>query len=401
MRIGANPAGVTPGGVASLRSFERRFPIAPKDGFSPSAEFDRSIRRGQPIFMGELDMAHHSRQTYRSQLLWESVGKGVFGGAAGLALSNLSPWGAVAGAMVGVYVAWSQNARTRQGTVDLEVDGVKSKTRWYLKPDHFEVPNEVRQLKALADGYAGDRISAHTGQAASPDPARLAAWKPHRSVLASLGQARRLVADFGQKSHYGYAALNLVEAPLAEQMLAAGQKVYVVNGAEPEDQVHHYRVESRNAMRSVLRLEDRQVIERTFAYKLTPLADPEQLAGVAGAHGLPEGMVGVYSELESLTQTVVRDNQQGQAIVGENFRDIRHQNSSFSRDLSLPRREPVAQVHTVRGLDWRGISMMGGALAGILTGMSVLPGVPTAALAGVVAGGIAGREFGHWLNFRK
>lgn len=401
MRIGANPAGATPGGVASLRSFERRFPIAPQDGFSPSAEFDRSISRGEPIFMGELDRASHSRQAYRSQLIWDSLGKGVFGGAAGLALSNLSPWGAVAGAMVGVYVAWSQTARTRQGTVELEVDGVKSKTRWYLKPDHFEAPNEVRQLKALADGYAGDRIHAHTGQAASPDPTKLAAWKRHRPELARLGQARRLVADFGQKSHYGYRALNLVDAPLAEQMLAAGQKVYLVNGEEPQDQLHHYRVESRNAVHSVLRLEDRQVIERTFNYQLVPLKDPHQLSGVAGAHGLPDDMVGVYAELESLTQTVVRDNQQGQAILGKDFRDIQHQNSSFSRDLSLPRREPVAQVHTVRGLDWRGISMMGGALAGILTGMSVLPGVPTAALGGLVAGGIAGREFGHWLNFRK
>lgn len=319
---------------------------------------------------------------------------GVFGGALGLAMSNISPVGGLVGLGVGTYVAFNKTVRKDSGTVQITLDGETRRTRYYGRPENYvRTPQEVR-AEMIATGELGERIEAFTPLEMNENAPTTFSAKDQKT-LTDLARQKRLVADFRQKSEYGHEVLNLVDSLTAARLIESGKDVYLVDGTS-KDVNHSLEVVASNNRSSVRRHESDSYLERTFDYTLTPL-DRQNLDFETKGQGLPEGFQGIYKNRSSTSLVIGEDNQAGVGVTDQNYSKTSFDYRRVTRDQSIDMgSRDKARVITTASVNVRDVITMVGVAAGMLTGMGLSPGVPTAALVGGVAGGVIGRELG-WL----
>lgn len=377
-------------------SFKRRFPKAPVNGFTRVAKEDQALAEGSTeSYQSSLDRVRELKSSANKDFMISAGGKATFGLLAGLALTDFSPLGGALGAGLGVYIAWNRGPRKDNGQVRIELDGEKRTTSYHLKTTSYEkTPAEVR-TEGMVDGRLGDQIAAYTPSAEEiPEQSPGLELAPHRKTLRQLAKQRKLVAPFGQKSKYGYETLNLVDAHMAGRLMAAERPVYVVAG-ESQDQEHTYKVSASNEHSTTRREISEKYVERTYNYSLKALEGTESLQQLPQGEGLPEGFTGVYENLNSLTQTVGSDEQNGFGWVGKDARKQTFKSRRIQRDAQLELGATnKTGVDRTYSLNVRDLITLAGVAAGMATGMGLSPGVPAAALVGGVLGGVAGREIG-------
>lgn len=319
---------------------------------------------------------------------------GVLGGALGLAMGNMSPVGGLVGLGVGTYIAFNKTVRKDSGTVQVDLDGQTRKTHYFGRPENYvQTPQEVR-AEMIASGQLGERI----GVFAPPEseggaPSSFSAKE--QQALKNLAGEKRLVADFGQKSEYGYEVLNPVDSLTAARLMESGKEVFLVTGSS-KDTKHSLDVVASNNRSTVRKHHSSSYLERTYDYTLTPL-EKEQLETSPQGEGLPEGFHGVYKNHLLTSLVMGEDDQAGMGVTDKDYNKTSFDYRRVTRDQNIDMgSQEKARVITTASVNVRDLVTMVGVLAGMVTGMSVSPGVPTAVLLGGAVGGVAGRELG-WL----
>lgn len=319
---------------------------------------------------------------------------GVLGGALGLAMGNMSPVGGLVGLGLGTYIAFNKTVRKDTGSVQINLDGQSRKTHYYGRPENYvQTPQEAR-AEMIASGRLGERIEVFAPpESVGSAPSSFTAKE--QSALKSLAGEKRLVADFGQKSEYGYEVLNPVDSITAARMMESGKDVFMVSGSS-HDTKHTLDVVASNNRSTVRKHHSSSYVERTYDYTLTPLVK-EQLESSPQGEGLPEGFHGVYKNHQSTSLVMGEDDQAGVGVTDKNYRKTSFDYRRVTRDKNVDMgSQEKARVITTASVNVRDLVTMVGVLAGMVTGMSVSPGVPTAVLLGGAVGGVAGRELG-WL----
>lgn len=370
----------------------------PGPQLSEVARLDQQLAEGNgdSVDLNTTSAAEGKKKAF-SDFKYQALQCCVFGGLLGLAGNNMGALGAALGAGTGLYIAWNKSLRKNSGKVSIELNGEKRTTRYYGKTTAYQkTPQEVR-AEMLADGRLGEQIPAYSPRPSEIPklkiPAELAA---HKETLSELAEEKKLVADFGQKSRYGYETLNFVDATSAAKLIAAGKPVYAVAG-ESQDTKHSYKVVAANVRSTTRRQIHKAYVERDYNYELHPLTGPESFQELPEGEGLPEGFTGVYKEQGSCSQIMATDAQNGFGTVGKNSSRKTFDYSRMTRDgqLDLGSQDSARVIHT-GSVNIRDLVMMTGIAGGMITGMSLFPGVPFAAAAGGAIGGVAGRELG-WL----
>jgi hypothetical protein len=376
-----------------IRSTHRPRPIqgAPREGFTPKGKLDRQLADGEDV----VELGASSTQDAKSDVMrnfrFTAMHHGLLAGAAGFAMSNMSPVGAAVGLGLGAYIAWNKTARKDSGTVTVKLDGETRQARYYGRPENYvKTPQEVRAEK-ISRGQLGERIKPYTPENVSVETVSDADQKN----LRKLAKERRLVADFGQKSEYGYDVLNQVDSLTAARLMQQDMRVYLLDG-ESQDNEHTLDVVAKNNRSTVRRHDSDSYLERTYDYSLTPLTE-ESLKSSPDGDGLPEGFHGVYKNQRSCALVMGEDEQAGLGVTGKNSSKTSFHSRRFTRDQSVDLgSRDKARVVTTSSINVRDLVMMGGVLVGMLSGMAINPGVPHAVLIGGVTGGVVGRELG-WL----
>ena len=370
----------------------------PRQGLTPKGELDRQLSEGQTdsVDLGS-SRTEYAKKEVKRDFMFAALHHGILGGGVGLAMANMSPVGAAAGLGLGAYIAWNRTARKTSGSVTVNLDGEVRKTRYYGRPENYvKTPQEVR-AEMISRGELGERIKPFT-----PDTSGLtseeAGWSSaDQKALMKLDKERRLVADLGQRSEYGYDVLNQVDAITAARLMKSDKPVFLLDG-KSSDKTHTLDVSAYNNRSTVRRHDSDSYLERTYDYTLTPLTEKGlQAENSLGGQGLPEGFHGVYKNAGSCALVMGEDEQAGLGVAGRNTRHTSFNNRRVTRDGTIDLgATDKARVITTASVNVRDVIMMGGVLAGMLTGMGVAPGVPQAALIGGVTGGVLGRELG-WL----
>ena len=371
----------------------------PRDGFSLSGQIDQDIRQGSPDSL-DLSFVNDSYQREKKQTLTDFGIKtavyGTMGLAGGFALAG-SPLGAAVGAGLGAYIAWNSSLRHSTGKVEIKTDGEVREARYYGKATNYEKTQEQVRAELILKGVVGEQIAPFIPRPGDvPEPESLGSLKQRREQLDQLSDERRLVADFGQKSLYGYQVLNLVDHLTAAKLIRAEKPVYAVSGS-CTDTTHTLEVSGTNGRQSQRVEQSGTYVDRTYDYILTPLKDEKSLDDIPDGDGLPDGLLGVYKNFGSCTVSIATDVQCGYGFVDGERSSNTYQYRRFTRDQNIdlgPRGK--SQVSTKSSINVRDIITLSGVLGGMLTGMNLVPGVPSAALVGGVLGGVAGRELG-WL----
>ncbi|MCA9781110.1 MAG: hypothetical protein KC800_30530 [Candidatus Eremiobacteraeota bacterium] len=369
----------------------------PRQGLTAKGQLDRQLAEGQTdvvdLGVSRTDLA---KKQVNNEFKFAAIHHGVLSGAVGLAMANMSPVGAVAGLGLGAYIAWNRTSRKTSGSVTVNLDGETRKTRYYGRPENYvKTPQEVR-AEMIARGQLGERIKPFTPESSDLSTEELKWSSQDQKSLKDLEKERRLVADLGQRSEYGFDVLNQVDAITAARLMKADKPVFLVDGRS-SDMTHTLDVSAFNNRSTVRRHDSDSYLERTYEYALTPLTK-EVLAeqGLEG-QGLPEGFHGVYKNAGSCALVMGEDEQAGLGVTGKNYRHTSFSNRRVTRDQSIDLgSRDKARVITTASVNVRDVIMMGGVLAGMLTGMGLAPGAPQAALIGGVTGGVLGRELG-WL----
>lgn len=325
-----------------------------------------------------------------------ALNNGVLSGVAGLALTNLSPVGAAVGVGLGTYIAWNKTARKSSGSVTVNLNGEVRKTRYYGRPENYlKTPQEMR-TEMIARGELGERIKPFTADTSQLTSQEVGWSSADQKALKALEKERRLVADLGQRSEYGYDVLNQVDAITAGRLMKADRPVFLLDG-KSSDKTHTLDVSAFNSRSTVRRHDSDSYLERTYDYSLTPLTEQSLREQSRTGHGLPEGFHGVYKNADSCALVMGEDEQAGLGVTGKNTRHTSFNHRRVTRDSEVDLgAKDKARVVTTASVNVRDVVMMGGVLAGMLTGMGVSPGVPEAVVIGGVVGGVLGREIG-WL----
>lgn len=362
-----------------------------------------------------LERADQAKSNYNKEWARRSVERAVIGGALGTVLLGGAynmPHGYVIGPLfgvgVGLYTAWEGLHRQQTGTVKVTHDGQESERDFYGHPSKVAMTAEEVQFKLLAEGQASpSRVLAFNGQAPEPAPEKLAPWKEQAPALKKLAEERRLVADFGQKTPDGQTALHLVDGLTAARLAANGQSVYAVNAGAPKDVEHSLTLVGFNVAHSESNSEDYRYLQREVDYTLTQLKTPEDLAGLAQAQGVPEGMFGL---LEGVTKYGEILNYGNFRASGETYspefgnKPIRRSDrSSWEETLRVEdRRLNYSGGLTTRfQMNFPALLGLGGTAAGLMTAMAITgPGVPGPALMAATIGFLGGRAIGRAINSR-
>jgi hypothetical protein len=339
----------------------------------------------------------NAQKEVKNDLMFAALHHGILGGVTGLAMANMSPLGAVAGLGLGTYIAWNRTARKTSGSVTVNLDGEVRKTRYYGRPENYvKTPQEMR-AEMIARGELGERIKPFTADTSALTTQEAGLSPADQKTLKKLDKERRLVADLGQHSEYGYEVLNQVDAITAARLMKADKSVFLLDG-QSKDKTHTLDVSAHNNRSTVRRHDSDSYLERTYEYTLTPLTEEglkeEQ---TLDGQGLPEGFPGVYKNAAKCALVMGEDEQAGLGVTGKTTRHTSFSRRRVTRDGSIDLgASDKARVITTASVNVRDVVMMAGVVAGMLTGMGVAPGVPQAALIGGVTGGVLGRELG-WL----
>ncbi|MBT9584443.1 hypothetical protein IV102_13960 [bacterium] len=362
------------------------------------------VRDLNPLPLNSQVAVQQGRSRYLSRLLPVTGGLAMGGAAVGMLVGgSLTPVlhttnlmlpilaGTVVGAGVGALVGWDQG-KDLSGRVSVEADGRSHLQSWRGDPQLRNRSSDELTLMLTALGELGETIApASVELSGRPDEQALTDWKKHKDQLLQLAEDRRLVADLGGTSRYGHKALQMVDANAARELAARGRSVFVVNGDKTSDHPHHLRTTAYTGTRNEVVVDDYQYVERTFDYRLLPLKDLEQADPQAS--GLPEGLVGVYADGSSITQSVDRRCEQGQRFFLDKDKDITRHRVEKSTRVEKPLVDPsgVGQVLTnLTRNSTKASTIAGSVLGGCAAGLLGID--PTA---GLIAGGVTGHLLGR------
>ena len=374
----------------------------PRGGYTAAARLDQDVSQGRIdsdsyASGGRYDPIFENKAAVIREATFEGIGFTSFGAFSGFALTDFTPLGAAIGAGLGAYIAWNRTLRSQSGNVKVRIDGKTQTTKFYKHPSSYQkVPGQLK-AEMMADGRLGERIapkSVSTDMLNSTKSVNIP--KELKGGLIELSAERRLLADLGQKSRYGYEVLSPVTASTAAQLLESDTEIFAVSG-KSSDQTHTLEVIARNQRRTSSGATSATYIERTFDYQLKQLKAADDLKDLPKGQGLPEGFSGTYKNLESCSLTVGMDRQEGHGIIENksNSRAFSSKRSDRDQRLDLGPSNK-AEINFKRSLNVRDLSTMGGVLAGLVAATTLAPGQPSIALMSAVAGGVAGRELG-WL----
>lgn len=372
----------------------------PKGGFTLAGQMDQEVRSGS-LDSVELRYADDSYQREKHQTLTDfglkSAVYGTMGLLGGYAMTDCSPVGAAVGVGLGAYLAWNSSLRHSTGKVEINHDGKVREARFFGKASNYKKTNEEVRAELILKGVLGEQIASYVpGPGEVPEPESLGALKDYREQLDQLSDDRRLVADFGRKSHYGYEVLNLVDDLTAAKLIRAGKSVFAVGGTSTDTE-HSLEVSGTNERGSQRLEQSGTYIDRTYNYTLTPLKSEKSLEQIPQGDGLPEGLSGVYKNSDSCSVSIATDSQRGYGFADGEQSENTYEYRRFTRDKSLDL-DPTdkSRVVTRSSINVRDLITLSGVLGGMLTGMHLAPGVKSAVLVGGAIGGVAGRELG-WL----
>lgn len=367
-----------------------------RDRVTAKAKIDQKLAQGDPV-QDIVDLGTSRTEAGKSEVYRDfgssAVLHGLMGGGLGLALAGDPTVGGLVGLGLGVYVAWNKTARKNSGTVKIEMDGQTRTTRYYGKPQNYVKTPQEKRLELLSKGQLGERIRPFTLQDVNGPVSSFTA--DQRKALKRLDEERRLVADLGQRSEYGYEVLNQVDSLSAARLMEAGKDVFMVEG-QSKDVTHTLNAEASNTRSTVRRHESDSYRERTYDYTLTALSR-ESLEGQPKGEGLPESFHGVYKNHRSCALIVGEDRQTGFGESGKDFRNSSFDFARLTRDrmIDMGSKDKARVVQKV-AINVRDVVMVSGIAAGLLAGLHLAPGNPGVGLISTVAGGVAGRELG-WL----
>lgn len=361
------------------------------------------------------DRADQAKSDYHKEWARRSVERAVIGGALGTVLLGGAynmPHGYVIGPLfgvgVGLYTAWEGLHRQKTGTVRVNLDGQESRRPFYGHASKLALTPQEAQFKLLAEGHANpSKVGPYNGQAQEPAAERLAPWKEVAPALKELAEQRRLVASFGQTTADGKPALHLVDAIAASKLAANGVPVYVVNAGAPKDVEHSLTLLGFNVARSESNSEDYRYLQREVDYSLTPLKSPADLAEVAAAQGVPEGMFGLLENATHYGEVLNYGNflSSGETYSPEFGTRPTRSDSRSSWDETLRAQEKrlnYAGGTTTRfQMNFPALLGLAGTAAGLMTAMAITgPGVPGPALMAGTLGFLSGRALGRAINSR-
>lgn len=341
------------------------------------------------------DTIHENRNRYRLGQVAGAVTGGTIGAAVATVLFTTAAAtmgiGAIPLALIGGAVGAAFNVirwrRHQKGSITVDNDGQVTHRKFWQNPANFErSASEWRNL-LLSYGILGDTIQAkQPKKLPQPSADGLRSVDAHRTTLMDLANDRRLVTDYGNRSSYGHDVLDVIDAPTARRLIAAGKPVYVVNGQEPESIRHRYNVEAQSPDRKVRRDERNEYVERRFEYRLEPI----DFDNVKPGHGVPEGILGVYTHGNEVSQMVYNSAQSGlDRVDGDNRRQGAEAREGV-HDLGVERAVPLqtrAKFHEKTGFG--PIGGLLGATVGIILGAAVL-GTGGLAILPAAAGAVVG-----------
>jgi hypothetical protein len=357
--------------------------------------------------------AEQASHSYHKELAMRSLQRGLVGGVLGGALIGGAyqlPHGELIGPLfgagVGLYTTWESMHRQNTGKVTVRLDGETYKKSFRGDPTKVALTPKEVQFQLLAQGQASpSRVRAYNGKVAEPQVSLLAPWKEQAGALRELGEQRRLVASFGQKTEDGQSALHLVDALAAAKLAAAGANVYRVNAQAPKDVEHSLTMVGFNVAHSESNSEEYRYLERTVDYTLTPLHSPADVAQAgAASHGVPEGMFGLLENATSYGEVINYGNhldsaetyspEFGRSPTRESSRSsYAEQRRLGDHDLNFE-----SGISTVHHVNLPALLALTGTAAGLMTAMAFTgPGVPGPALMAATVGFLGGRAAGRAL----
>jgi hypothetical protein len=255
---------------------------------------------------------NHSR--FSGHRLANALSKGALFGAGGVIVGTLvaalpgAPFILGGAALVyGAVSDWRATTQRNVGTVAVDVDGVKGTARYVGSPNVF--PRSPAELRAelYAAGVLGDRIEPLRVNDDELPQLRIATLKrlgrEKIGELSRLVKARRLVADFGNRSRYDKPVLQVVSLVTAMRLCEGNRPMLVVTGEDTNLTTHGYDTSAQRADGAVQSARSQGYVERTFRYSLTPYADGNHGDGT----GVPPGMQGVATIGGSFTDVIGAD----------------------------------------------------------------------------------------------
>lgn len=377
--------------------------IAPRAGFTAVAKLDQQLQSGASDSMEwnrdpyKHDQVAENKSTVLRQWAIEGVGFSALGALGGSALTNFHPAGAAIGAGLGAYIAWNNTLRAETGKVEVKLDEQVHSTRFYRHPNSYaKVPGQAR-AEMMIDGRLGEKI--HLASPSFEEMAGSVSGDLPREVkteLKDLAKQRKLVADLGERSRYGFEVLSPVDARSAAKLLANEKEVFAVSG-KASDTKHTLQVTSANQRSTARAAQNGAYVERHFDYQLSPVESSTDFRQLPKGEGLPDGFHGVYKNHSTTSLVVGSDEQFGYGLAEPDRRSEFFASHRVLKDQSLDFGAPdQAKVKTTRAMNVRDLVTMGGVLAGMVAATGLAPGVPEVALMGAVVGGVAGRELG-WI----
>lgn len=375
-------------------AFERQFPVRPVDGFTETARLDQELASG--ITDSVEASSERQRKLDRDYSLLKFAKGALIGGLGGFALGQ-SIVGAPAvagpvGAAVGIYIAWNSTLRASTGEVKISRDGNTRTTKFHKNPTSYRKTAQEWRAELKLDGRLGDQIkAASVGELPKADPTE---FQASRRELGELANERKLLADLGQKSRYGYQVLNLVNSDTARRLVSAERPVFAVAG-ESHDEEHEYSVSASNHGSTEMLLKEGVSVDRTYDYQLKAIKTPQDLEELPQGEGLPEGFNGVYRNLNSATLSVGHDEQQAALQVSKNRTHTSQNARRVQRDANLDLgSERKFSISTFKTLNGARTGMLLGAGAALIATETFLPG-SSALFGNIVLGGIIGYEAGR------
>lgn len=210
-------------------------------------------------------------------------------------------------------------------------------------------------------------------------------------TLRSLAANRRLVAPSGKKTAEGQ-MLGPVDESTASSLLAQGKSVYAVSG-NTVDEGFTRRISASNGPQTTGYIQDEAFVKRTYTYQLKSLAEEGALRALPSGHGLPPGLTGVLLEANSCSRVISSDTQVGDVRISSNQQSLSFAQNGFSGDPNISLDARRVEGGIVSSINIRDPIMLAGAALGI--GIAVANGAaPVVSLAGLLIGGVAGRELG-------
>ena len=382
---------------------DEKYLLSINDSFIKSSEPDDSlfIPNGKKLEKWHLT---ESQRGYKAKLRNEQLKYAKWGSVIGGLVCSKSALGliggVVGGAAIGAYMAWDKISDEEKGTVTVEMDGENFSQPYYVDPYSYEKSPELEKALSEKQEKIGlpDKSSSVEPDV---DKGKLEQLKAHSGKLVELGKERRLVADLGQKSLQGKAALNLIDPNKAKELIASGKPVFIVNGEKVIETPKTYKAKASNKGRNVALNEFHDLLEKEIDYSLQEIKSPEDLSDIKDGKGIPEGLLGVYKDERSYKEIVYNKAQQGFFRADNSFKEKKltenyssHENSRIEKPSIETKRNVRPGVGNYKNLGF----MMGlGAfmtigLVGTFSGLVPPAVVPALEAGGAVIGYNVGKK---------